>query len=147
MTAQLVFQLVAELFLLRALLWYIRSESHVPMASSRQANHDRARHGTEGLLYFGAILGVGFLTRQSTPLVWPSVVLALASGPRWGLAYGVAFGVARSIPAWSGTAVNQSGDVLRLTRIFTRGPWTNRVGRGVSLSAFLGLVLVTLPHV
>jgi hypothetical protein len=53
-------------------------------------------------LYFGAILGVGVATHMTTPLVWASLFVAAVEGPRWAIAAGIGFGLARALPAVAG---------------------------------------------
>jgi len=52
------------------------------------------------MLYFGALLGVGFLTQMTTPFVWIGVAIAIAQGPAWGAGFGAGFGIGRAIPVW-----------------------------------------------
>jgi hypothetical protein len=82
--------------------WYARNSYRVPFGrSSVQANKSLVR-GWLGVVYFGALLGVGLLTEMSTPLVWAGALYSVATGPAAAAAYGLGFGLGRSSPAIAG---------------------------------------------
>ncbi len=82
--------------------WYARNLYRVPLGrSSVQANKSLVR-GWSGIVYFGALLGVGLLTEMSTPLVWTGALYSVAAGPAAAAAYGLGFGLGRSSPAIAG---------------------------------------------
>ena len=72
-----------------------------------QANKELARTGLSGSLYFGLLLGFGFLTRMATPLWYALPFLAAAGSLAGALALGVGVGLGRSWPV--GRAVMDSG--------------------------------------
>lgn len=93
---------VALAAFLFCLWWYARNSYRVPFGrSSVQANKSLIR-GWLGVVYFGALLGVGLLTEMSTPLVWTGAIYSVATGPAAAAIYGLAFGVGRSSPAIAG---------------------------------------------
>jgi hypothetical protein len=93
---------VAALAFLLCLWWYARNFYRVPFGrSSVQANKALIR-GWLGVVYFGALLGVGLLTEMSTPLVWAGALYSVAVGPGAAATYGIAFGLGRSTPAIAG---------------------------------------------
>ena len=92
--------LLAVAALAWACLWYLRGRYRLPGGREAvQANRDLAIRGPAGMLYFGALLGVGLLTEMSTPLVYAGAALSLSQGLGWGALYGVGFGLGRSAPA------------------------------------------------
>jgi hypothetical protein len=46
-------------------------------------------------------MGVGLLTQMTTPLVYASVLVAVAQGLTWAVVAGAAFGLGRSAPAFA----------------------------------------------
>jgi hypothetical protein len=93
---------VALAAFLFCLWWYARNSYRVPFGrSSVQANKSLVR-GWLGIVYFGALLGVGLLTEMSTPLVWAGAIYSVVTGPAAAAAYGLGFGVGRSSPAIAG---------------------------------------------
>jgi hypothetical protein len=82
-----------------SLLWHGRHSGLIPFARrSVEANKNLVR-GLPGLLYFGALLGVGVITEMSTPLVWAGAVYSAAIGLPGAVFYGLGFGLGRSTPA------------------------------------------------
>jgi hypothetical protein len=95
-----VLLLLAVAVLFWACQWYLRGRYHLPGGRQAvQANRNLAVRGPAGMLYFGALLGVGLLTEMSTPLVYAGAALSLSQGIGWGALYGVGFGLGRSVPA------------------------------------------------
>lgn len=81
------------------LIWHARSGVSMSFwRRSIQANRALVR-GARGLLYFGALLGIGIFTEVATPLVWAGAFYSLAAGIPGGLLYGTGFGLGRSAPA------------------------------------------------
>ena len=70
--------------LLGALVWHVCGRHRIPWGrESVQARRPTAERGWPGLLYFGALLGVGLLTEMATPLVLAGAVMAAAQGVLW----------------------------------------------------------------
>lgn len=133
-----LFRPIAVAWLLGTVIWYLTGSRRVPFGrASVQARRDLALRSAPGLVYFGALLGVGLLTQMSTPLVYGGALLALASGPMVGLAYGAAFGVGRSLPAWGGAILAGRWDPSTVSHgLIERGSLIGRLG-GLAASAFL----------
>jgi hypothetical protein len=74
---------------------------------------------------------------MSTPLVYGGALLALASGPATGIAYGAAFGLGRSLTTWGGAIFADRwspGAVAdALTTDTVAGRWLGGVGAGAIL--------------
>ncbi len=103
-----LFLILALVLLLYSAYWHAAGRSNVPMGRERfQARRDWVRRGRRGLVYFGAVLGVGLLTEMSTPLVYAGAALSAGTGGFRGLAYGIGFGLGRAMPAWAGAVVGQ----------------------------------------
>lgn len=101
--ATFVFRPIAVVWFVGTVLWYLAGSRRVPFGrASVQARRDLAQKGSPGLVYFGAVLGIGLLTQMAAPLVYGGALPTLSSSPSWGLAYGAASGVGRSAPAWAG---------------------------------------------
>lgn len=97
---------LAIVFLAQAIAFHASGKrSFLGDRDGRQANRGWAYSRPTGVLYFGALLGVGLLTRMSSPLVHFGAALSLVSGPIGGLGYGIGFGVGRSIPAMAGALI------------------------------------------
>lgn len=93
---------VALALLALSLLWYARRAQLFPGSrGGRQANRELAR-SKPGLVYFGALLGVGLFTQMSTPLVYAGAAASLSQGTTWGALFGFGFGLGRSAPALAG---------------------------------------------
>lgn len=87
-------------------LWHLSGRDSFRGDRQRfQAKRSWVNRGRAGLFYFGAVLGVGLLTEMSTPLVYAGAALAAASGPLAAAAYGVGFGLGRSVPPWVAVAM------------------------------------------
>jgi hypothetical protein len=70
--------------LLGALVWHVCGRHRIPWGrESVQARRPTAERGWPGLLYFGALLGVGLLTEMARPLVLAGAVMAAAQGVLW----------------------------------------------------------------
>jgi hypothetical protein len=99
------------------LLVYVSGERQAYARLGIQANRRLAERGNWGMVYFGALLGIGFLTEVSTPLVAAGVVLSLASTATWGAAYGLGFALGRWRPAVVGLVAGYGrggpGEVVR----------------------------------
>jgi hypothetical protein len=88
--------------------WHLRGRVRFPGdRDGVQANKELARTGLSGSLYFGLLLGFGFLTRMATPLWYALPFLAAAGSLAGALALGVGVGLGRSWPV--GRAVMDSG--------------------------------------
>lgn len=81
-----------------AFIWYIRPTS-VPLPTpKKQLNRRHVETPLAGAALFGGVLGIGFLTTVSTPLVWTGLAAATLSGStQTGCMYGIAFGLGRSL--------------------------------------------------
>lgn len=91
---------------LASLVWHLRRRlQFVGDRRGFQARRDLAVRPPLGLYYFGALLGFGFLTTMSTPLVYAGAAIAFASPVAVGLLYGAGFALGRSVPAIVGVAL------------------------------------------
>lgn len=100
--ARVVYAMIGLGLLAYAVFWHATGRSTVPAGRQGfQARRAWVDEGRGGLLYFGAVLGVGFLTEMSTPLVHAGMALAAAHGPYQGMGYGAGFGAGRSLPTWT----------------------------------------------
>jgi hypothetical protein len=91
-------------------------------------------------LYFGFLLGLGVLTRLTTPLVYALLLVVAASGSAsLAVGAGLGFALGRSIPALAGIAATPNATAVSHW-ILVRG----RVDRlvGVATGSALGLLLV-----
>jgi len=80
------------------LAWYVREDQRFLPSSPLQVARHTAERPLLGPIVFGGILGIGYLTRVITPLVWIGLLLVVVRGSAtWGLIYGVAFGLGRSL--------------------------------------------------
>lgn len=84
---------------LASLAWYLRPDpTWLPSPRRQVARIPITVAPVKGALIFGTVLGVGLLTKITTPLVWLGLAATIARGsPFWGFAYGSAFGVGRSV--------------------------------------------------
>jgi hypothetical protein len=129
---------------LLSILWH--AVGHFRFPGDRhglQANRDRALMTRTGRLYFGFLLGLGVLTRLTTPLVYALLLVVAASrSASLALAAGLGFGLGRTIPAFVGVAVvGASRDVFAAShRILMQG----RLDRlaGVATGSALALLLI-----
>jgi sulfite exporter TauE/SafE len=81
-----------------AFIWYVRPTSALLPTPKNQLNRRHVEVPLAGAALFGAVLGIGFLTVVSTPLVWTGLAAASLSGSaRTGCLYGMAFGLGRSV--------------------------------------------------
>jgi hypothetical protein len=91
---------------LASMVWHLgRRMQFVGDRRGFQARRDLAVRPPLGLYYFGALLGFGFLTTMSTPLVYAGAAIAFASPISLGVLYGAGFALGRSIPAIVGVAL------------------------------------------
>jgi hypothetical protein len=109
-----------------SLAWHIEHSGLVPFGRRSIEANGRLVRGRPGLIYFGALLGVGILTEMSTPLVWAGVVYSAAAGLPWAVMYGLGFGLGRSMPALAAVPVYgrdiDYGDVAALVAGSLRRP-------------------------
>lgn len=88
--------------------WHARGRYGFPLQRRGiQANRALVR-GKAGPVYFGALLGAGFITEMSTPLVWAGALYAATSGITAAGGYGIGFGLGRSAPALAGIVLGPS---------------------------------------
>lgn len=98
--------------------------------------------GPRGVLYFGAILGVGLLTDMATPLVYGGAALALNIGPGAALISGIGFGLGRSLPGWVAVVVGPLAPPSRVAvRMISAVHWFRWPGAAIGI---LGLYLTVL---
>jgi hypothetical protein len=128
------FLLCAAGWFLGTLVWYLSGARQVPWGrASVQARRDLAFSGPGGLVYFGALLGIGIATQMATPLVYGGACLALGSGPISGMLYGSGFGAGRSLAALTGAVFGHRWGAGRVAEILTGNQRSFRwVGGGVS---------------
>lgn len=136
---QRVFAPVAAILLGWCAIWYLRGRGRVPFGRAGiQARRALVTRGYVGLGLFGAILGVGFLTEMSTPLVQAGCALALAQQPFFGVCYGMGFGMGRAVGPWIGAVAPRRVSMQALARPFL--DWKAN-------SRWPGLALTILPLV
>jgi hypothetical protein len=99
-----------------------------------QTNRVLAKRGSAGMLYFGAILGVGILTEMTTPLVFLGPALAVASGFAAALPFALGFAVGRSSPVVWSVASRRRITPPMVAEVFDRGR-----DRFQSLGAVIGM--------
>ena len=81
--------------------WHLSRPKHFPLEMERvQARRALVLKGLPGWVYFGAILGPGWFTQKITPLVLVGIPLSLSQTTQAAAAYGAAFALGRSTPAW-----------------------------------------------
>jgi len=134
-----VVTVIAAVWLVVCLGWHALGRTSVPFGRHAvQANRRLARRGAWGLVYFGALLGMGVLTEMASPLVIGGAWLSIAWGMHWGMSYGLGFGAARSMPAFRGAIAGSEGLSIHLPEkvIRRRNQFSTRV-MGVSLSVVL----------
>jgi hypothetical protein len=123
--------------------WHVKG--HVRFPGDRdgvQANKELAQSGWGGALYFGLLLGVGFLTRMATPL-WYALPLLGGRGSLFeAAALGVGAGLGRSWPAAQGAVDADEGD----THVVARALAISGHHKNDSLRALLaaGIVVAAL---
>jgi hypothetical protein len=97
-----LFLVLTVALVLRSIFWHIRPLKRFRWSRfQHQASRPLSELGIPGLVYFGAILGVGIATEMSTPLVQAGAMGAIWGGAIWGAVYGACFGIGRSSPLWS----------------------------------------------
>lgn len=98
--------------------WYLsRSPRWLP-SSPLQVARDTARRPIVGPIVFGGVLGVGWMTRVATPLVWVGLAASLARGSfSWAALYGAAFGAGRAaqLPIQYFTSARDASERLEKT--------------------------------
>lgn len=82
-----------------SLAWYLHPDpTWLPSPRRQVARISVTVAPMKGALIFGTVLGVGLLTKVTTPFVWLGLAATIARGsPFWGFVYGGAFGVGRSV--------------------------------------------------
>jgi sulfite exporter TauE/SafE len=126
-----------------AFIWYIRPTSVLLPTPKKQLNRRHVEVPLAGAALFGGVLGIGFLTTVSTPLVWTGLAAASLSGSaRTGCMYGTAFGLGRSVQLLQQRIYRPSagGDIA--VRITSRGQRYSLAG--AAFSACLGTLAVYL---
>jgi hypothetical protein len=99
-------------------LWYLAPAPQWLPSSRRQVRREIARTGTAGAAFYGAVLGLGFLTIVVTPLVWFGLLASIVSGSAgWAAVYGAGFGLGRAVPL---AAHWVQGDAQDATRTVSR---------------------------
>lgn len=123
--------------LVGAAVWHGLGGRAVPFGRvGVQANRDLAFKGPWGIVYFGALLGIGLLTQMSTPLVYGGAVLSMASGAAGGFIYGAGFGLGRSLPALGAALRGTPEDPSTIARFFTESvPTVRWLGASVAVIA------------
>lgn len=143
--ARLVVRVVAIAWIAFCLCWHAFGFVKVPLGrESLQANRQWARKGPMGLVYFGAVLGIGLLTQMASPLVLGGALVAASSGVWWAVLYGTGFGAGRSLPAFSGAMAGlgrlDPGQLAART-ISRRRTWATRLAGSAASLLALGLLL------
>jgi cytochrome c biogenesis protein CcdA len=143
-----VARIVAIIWLAGCLGWHAFGFVKVPLGrESIQANRRWATKGPMGLVYFGALLGIGLLTQMTSPLVVGGALLSASSGVRWAVLYGLGFAVGRSVPAFQGAifglGVNNAVDLPMRTISRSQSGVTRIVGSGLSV---LALAILTSAY-
>lgn len=143
--ARLVVRVVAIAWIAFCLCWHAFGFVKVPLGrESIQANRQWARKGPPGLVYFGAVLGIGLLTQTASPLVLGGAFVAASSGVWWAVLYGAGFGTGRSLPAFSGAMAGLGGldpGQLAARTISRRRTWVTRLAGSAASLLALGLLL------
>ena len=105
-----------------SVLWYLHpNPAWLPSPRKQVARHPAVYVVGTGGLIFGGLLGVGVLTKVTTPLVWVGVAASLAAGSAaWGFAYGAGFGVGRSVQMFIEYYLPESDPAARLHRTMGR---------------------------
>jgi hypothetical protein len=105
-----------------SMVWYFHpNPGWLPSPRKQVARHPAVYVVGTGGLIFGGLLGVGVLTKVTTPLVWVGVAASFAAGSAaWGLAYGAGFGFGRSVQMFIEYFLPESDPAARLHRTMVR---------------------------
>jgi hypothetical protein len=120
--------------------WYLNpNPDWLPSPRKQVARHPAVYVAGKGGLIFGGLLGVGVLTKVTTPLVWVGVAASLAAGSaQWGLAYGAGFGLGRSVQLFIEYFLPESDPAVRLHRaMVTQGQLYRVLGLLVGLATLV----------
>jgi hypothetical protein len=108
--ASFVARVAAIAWITFCLCWHALGFVKVPFGRAAiQANRRWTMKGAGGLVYFGALLGIGLLTQMSSPLVLGGAFAAASSSVGWAILYGLGFGGGRSVPAFAGAIYGLGG--------------------------------------
>jgi hypothetical protein len=102
--------------------WYLHPDPDwLPSPRKQVARHPAVYMAGKGGLIFGGLLGVGVLTKVTTPLVWVGVAAGVAAGSAlWGLAYGAGFGLGRSVQMFIEYFLPETDPAVRLHRAMVK---------------------------
>lgn len=130
--------------------WHLTGRQNVPLGrKSIQANRRWAQSGPLGTIYFGSLLGVGFLTDMTTPLVIGGALLSVAIGTPGAVLYGLGFAAGRSSPAFAGAlrGLGQAspGEVAFRTVMWGTSPFARGLGAATGLLSLGALTLLVVP--
>jgi hypothetical protein len=105
-----------------SIAWYLHpNPAWLPSPRKQVARHPAVYVPGRGGLIFGGLLGVGVLTKVTTPLLWVGVAASLAAGSAlWGLAYGAGFGLGRSVQMFIEYLLPERDPAARLHRAMVR---------------------------
>jgi hypothetical protein len=123
-----------------SMAWYLRpNPDWLPSPRKQVARHPAVYVAGKGGLIFGGLLGVGVLTKVTTPLVWVGAAASLAAGSAlWGLAYGAGFGLGRSVQLFIEYLLPESDPAARLHRaMVTQGRLYRALGLLVGLATLV----------
>jgi hypothetical protein len=128
--------------------WHVRGYLRFPGdRNGMQASMRLGRAGFRGALYFGILLGFGFLTRIATPLWYAMPVLSSGLNLMGAVSLGIGVGLGRSWPpaqaVWD-AGEDPGGVAARGLKLATPNR-TADFGRAVAAVAIIGAVLA-IPH-
>lgn len=126
-------------------IWYLLPNPRLLFSPTRQvARHPLVYSPVTGAVIFGGILGIGLITRIVTPLVWVGAIAVIARGSAfWGLAYGMAFGLGRTLQLFFEYLSNEPSASARVRRtVVSQGKLYRPVGFLVALGLLLQALMI-----
>jgi hypothetical protein len=114
--------IVLALGAILSMVWYLYPNLvWLPSPRKQVARHPAVYLVGTGGLIFGGLLGMGVLTKVTTPLVWVGAAASFAAGSApWGFAYGAGFGLGRSVQLFIEYFLPESDPAARLHRTMVR---------------------------